>query len=131
MIKTRYSFGKQVDLSFNQAIEKVTELLAEQGFGILTEIDASATIKKKIDKDIPPYKILGACNPNFAHKAITNESSIGTLLPCNVLVREDMDGNVIVEFMDPDAILNLVDNPLVEELSSEVRARLAGVLDNL
>lgn len=102
----------------------VTAALAGQGFGVLTEIDVQATLKKKLDKNIPPYRILGACNPSLAHRALAEEPSIGLLLPCNVVVREDESGAVFVEFMSPEAVLELVDNPFIADLASEVRQRL-------
>ena len=126
-MSTKYGFGKIVDMDFDSAVKKVTEELQKEGFGILTEIDVQATLKKKLDKDMPPYRILGACNPNFAHKAVTGEPSIGLLLPCNVVVRKDENDKVHVEFMDPDAVMGLVDNPDVGELACEVKAILKKV----
>jgi len=124
----QYGFGKTVETDFDSAIEKVTAELQKEGFGVLTDIDVQATLKKKLGEEMPPYRILGACNPPLAHKAITNEPSIGLLLPCNVLVRQDENGAVHVEFMDPAAVLNLVDNPAVGELAGEVKSRLERVL---
>ncbi|GAB4174995.1 MAG: DUF302 domain-containing protein [Rhodocyclaceae bacterium] len=123
-----YGFGTKVALSFDAALEKVTGELAKEGFGVLTEIDASATLKKKLGIEMPPYRILGACNPPLASRAIAAEPSIGLLLPCNVLVRQDASGAVWVEFMDPIAILKLVDRPEIAELAREVRARLDRVM---
>jgi uncharacterized protein (DUF302 family) len=114
--------------SFGEAVERVTKALGAEGFGVLTEIDVAATLKKKLDKDMPPYRILGACNPPFAHRALTAEPSIGLLLPCNVVVREDAAGTVHVEFMDPIAMLELVGRPEVTELANEVRQRLDRVM---
>lgn len=125
---SNYAFGKAVAMSFDAAVEKVTAELAKEGFGVLTEIDVSATMKKKINVDVPPYKILGACNPHFAHKALQAEPQIGALLPCNVVVRQDADKKTFVEFMDPNAILKLVDRPEVHGLAAEVRAKLERVL---
>ncbi len=125
---SNYAFGKTVAMSFDAAVEKVTAGLAKEGFGVLTEIDVSATMKKKINVDVPPYKILGACNPHFAHKALQAEPQIGALLPCNVVVRQDADKKIFVEFMDPNAILKLVDRPEVHGLAAEVRAKLERVL---
>jgi len=124
----QYGFGKTVATDFDSAIEKVTAELQKEGFGVLTDIDVQATLKKKLDEEMPPYRILGACNPPLAHKAISNEPSIGLLLPCNVLVRQDENGAVHVEFMDPAAVLNLVDNPAVGELAGEVKSRLERVM---
>jgi uncharacterized protein (DUF302 family) len=126
-----YSFGKTVHLDFATACERVTAALATQGFGVLTEIDVAATMKKKLDLDMPPYKILGACNPNFARQAIAAQPEIGALLPCNVVVRSDAAGAVRVEFMDPDAIMKLADHPDVAQLGAEVRSRLVSVMNAL
>jgi uncharacterized protein (DUF302 family) len=123
-----YGFGKQVKMSFDDAVQRVTQALAAEGFGVLSEIDVAATLKKKLDKSIPPYKILGACNPNYASKAIEAEPRIGLLLPCNVVVRQDAAGAVHVEFMDPQAVLNLVRRSEIEALGNEVRARLERVM---
>jgi uncharacterized protein (DUF302 family) len=123
----KYVFGKTVDLGFDDAIKRVTEELAKEGFGVLTEIDVKATLKKKLDIDVAPYRILGACNPQFAHKAIEFEPQIGALLPCNVVVREDK-GKTRVEIMDPQSVLQLVERPEIEGIAAEVRQRLERVL---
>ena len=127
-MNTNYGFGKTVDMPFDDAVPHVTQALQNEGFGILTEIDVSATMKKKLDKDMPPYRILGACNPQLAHQAIEAEPSIGLLLPCNVVVRQDAAGIVRVEFMDPNAVLELVGKPEVNQLAQEVRQRLERVM---
>ncbi|MBL8327121.1 MAG: DUF302 domain-containing protein [Rubrivivax sp.] len=124
----RYTFGKTVTLPFDRARERIVEELAQVGFGVLTEIDVQATMKKKLDLDMPPYRILGACNPQFASRAIAAEPEIGALLPCNVVVRQDAEGAVRVEVMDPNAVLTLVDRPEVAALAGEVRARLEQAL---
>lgn len=124
----KFGFGKYVDLDFDQAIETVTEELGKEGFGVLTEIDVQATLKKKLGEDMRPYRILGACNPPLAHQAVTAVPEIGLLLPCNVLVREDDNGKVHVSFMDPGSVLGLVDNPDVEPLAGQVKERLERVL---
>jgi len=126
-MENRYGFGKTVDIDFDAALKKVAEELAKEGFGILTEIDVQATLKKKLDADMPPYRILGACNPPLAHRAISAEPSIGLLLPCNVVVRQDASGKVQVEFMDPDVMVQLIDKPEVHGIAAEVRARLQRV----
>ena len=126
-----YAFGKTVDLGFDEAVKKATEALAKEGFGVLTEIDVAGTLKKKLDKDIPPYRILGACNPQFAHQALEAEPQIGALLPCNVVVRVDRDGKTIVEVMDPQAVLGLVGRKDIEPIAMEVRSRLKRMLDSL
>jgi uncharacterized protein (DUF302 family) len=125
---TGYGFGKAVDIPFQDAITRVTQALQQEGFGILSDIDVAATLKKKIGKDIPPYRILGACNPPLAERAIGLDPSIGLLLPCNVVVRQDESGRVHVEFMNTDAVLQLVDKPGIAELASEVRQRLERVM---
>lgn len=127
-MKTNYGFGKSVALSFNEAITRVSEALQSEGFGILSDIDVAATLKKKINKDLPPYRILGACNPPLAARAIELDPSIGLLLPCNVVVREDSGGTVHVEFMDTDVVLQLVQKPGIEELAHDVRQRLERVM---
>jgi len=128
---SNYSFGGETDLSFDEAVKKVTETLKVQGFGVLTEIDAKKVLKEKLGLERKPYKILGACNPHFAHKAIDMEPELGTLLPCNVLVYEREDGKVVVTAMDPEAALKLVGNPDVEEIAKEVRKRIQGALENV
>lgn len=125
---TKYGFGKTVPMDFDHAIDVVTEALQKEGFAVLTDIDVQATLKNKLDEDMPPYRILGACNPQLAHQALSAESPIGLLLPCNVVVRQEDNGTVHVECMDPTAVLALVDNPAVHELASEVRAHLDRVL---
>jgi uncharacterized protein (DUF302 family) len=130
-MKTNFGFGKQVASNFDAAIEKVTDELAKEGFGILTEIDVTATMKKKLGEDMPPYRILGACNPKLAHQAISAVPEIGLLLPCNVLVREDQESNVHVSFMDPQSVLGLVDDPGVDPLAGQVREKLERVLEAL
>ena len=125
---TNYGFGTTLPMDFEHAIDVVTEALKQEGFGVLTDIDVQSTLKQKLDEDMPPYRILGACNPPLAHQALAAEPSIGLLLPCNVVVRQDDDGTVHVEFMDPQAVLDLVDSPAVHTLATEVRERLDRVL---
>jgi len=125
---SNYGFGKKVDLGFDTAIERVTEELAKEGFGILTVIDVQATLKTKLNKDIRPYRILGACNPGLADQAIAAVPEIGLLLPCNILVREDDEGQVFVSFMDPGAVLGMVDDPRVDSLAGMVKQKLENVL---
>ena len=124
---SKYAFGRQVNMGFDQAVAAVTQALAKEGFGVLTEIDVQATLKKKLNLERPPYKILGACNPQFAHRALEAEPQIGALLPCNVIVREE-GGKTIVEFMDPDAVLKLVERPEIGTIAAEVRQRLQRVM---
>jgi len=130
-MQNTYGFGKTVALPFAQAVDRVTQELAKEGFGVLTDIDVSATMKKKLDKDMPPYRILGACNPPFAAQALDAEASIGLLVPCNVVVRQDAGGAVHVEFLDPLPLFRLTGRAAVEPLANEVRARLVRVMNAL
>ncbi len=130
-MSAKYVFGKTVDLDFERAVERATEELGKEGFGILTEIDVAATLKKKLGKEMPPYRILGACNPQFAHLALEAEPEIGALLPCNVVVRVDRDGKTRVEIMDPQAVLGLVGRADIEPIALQVRERLQRVLASL
>ena len=125
---SNYGFGKTVSCAFDEAIQRVTAALQTEGFGILSDVDVAATLKKKLNADMPAYRILGACNPALAQRAIQAEPSIGLLLPCNVLVREVADGNASVEFMDTDAVLQLVGKPYIAALAGEVRERLQRVM---
>ena len=126
-----YYFSKIVDDSFDDAIERVTAQLADAGFGVLTTIDVSATLKKKIDVDFPRYTILGACNPGFAHKALLAENKIGTMLPCNVIVQETSDGKVEVAAVDPMASMMAVQNEALGGIASEVQGMLKNVIEGL
>ncbi len=126
-----YGFSTTLDAPFDAVIDRVTEALKKEGFGILTDIDVKATLKAKINIDRKPYRILGACNPPLAHRAIESDPDIGLLLPCNVVVREEDNGKVWVGFMDPDVIMKLVEKPEVHELAKEVRAKLERVRDSL
>jgi uncharacterized protein (DUF302 family) len=130
-MKSKYGFGKIVSYPFDVAIEKVKKELEKEGFGTITEIDVAATLKKKLNQEMPPYLILGACNPQFAHRALEIDSSIGLLLPCNVVLRVDDDDKVNVEIMDPNAVLNLVGQPEIDIIAKEVRQRLERVLKAL
>lgn len=124
-----YTFGVVLDDEFDAVHQRVVDALQREGFGVLTEIDVAATLKEKLDKDVPPYRILGACNPPIAYEAIAHDPQIGALLPCNVVVRQTKHG-VAVDFMDPQAVLGLVGSG-VGELAAEVRGRLNKVKDSL
>ena len=125
---TRFGFGTVVTASFIDTIESVTAALKTEGFGVLTDIDVAATMKAKLDKDMPPYRILGACNPVLAYQAIGAEPEIGLLLPCNVVVRAIDDATTRISFMDPEAVLQLVDQPGIDVLAADVKARLQRVM---
>jgi len=128
---SRYGFATTVAGHFDAVVEKVIAGLKTEGFGVLTDIDVKATLKEKINVDRKPYRILGACNPSLANTAINAEPDIGLLLPCNVVVREEEDQSISVLFMDPAAVLSLVDNPDVESIATEVRGKLENVKNGL
>ena len=130
-MSSEFGFGKVVDLAFDEAVDTVTAKLADEGFGVLSDIDVAAKMKEKLDKDMPRYRILGACNPPLAFEAISAVEDIGLLLPCNVLVREDADGKVHVDFMDPVSVMSLVRDPGVVPLANDVKSRLQRVLEAL
>ena len=128
---TKYYFGKTVELSFDDAIVRVTEELKKEGFGVLTEVDIQATLKKKLDVDFRPYKILGACNPPFAYKALQAEQNIGLLLPCNVIVQDAGNGKTEIAAIDPLVSMSKVENPALEPVAAEIKAKLQRVMENL
>ncbi len=125
-----YGYSKQIELTFEEAKEKTKEELSKEGFGVLTEIDVKATLKKKIDVDYDNYIILGACNPQFAHKALQAEKEIGLLLPCNVIIYENND-NVYVSAIVPSVAMGMVENPKLADISQEVEEKLKKVIDSL
>lgn len=126
-----YALSRTVDLSYEEADQRVREALQEEGFGVLTEIDVKDTLKRKLDVEFPKYEILGACNPPLAHQALQAEIDIGLLLPCNVVIRELDDGRTVVEAIDPIQQLSVADNSALPELAGEVRGRLERVLASL
>jgi len=126
-----YYIGTMFDGTFEQAVEAVTGELKKEGFGVLTDIDVKETLKKKIDVEFRKYRILGACSPHFAHKALQSEDKIGILLPCNVIVQETADGKVEVAAVDPIVAMQSVSNPALEGLATDVRGKLHKVIDAL
>lgn len=128
---TTYYYSKTVDLTPEDAEERVREALEEEGFGVLTEIDVTATLKKKLDVDFRPYKILGACNPPYAHEALKAEDKIGTMLPCNVIVQATGDGRTEIAAVDPVASMQAVENEDLRPIAEEIRDRLQTVIDNV
>ncbi|MFA6467803.1 MAG: DUF302 domain-containing protein [Bacteroidota bacterium] len=125
-----YGFSKKVTLPFDQAIDKVTEELKKEGFGVLTTIDIKDTLKKKINVDVPRYTILGACNPHFSHQALQVETEIGLLLPCNVIVYEK-DGSTFVSVFDPMIMEKIIDNPAMHPVAEGVQQKLRRVFDSM
>ena len=126
-----YYFSKTITGSFDDAIQKVTEALKAEGFGILTEIDIKATLKKKLDVDFYNYKILGACNPPFAYKALLAEDKVGTMLPCNVIIQEKVLGQVEVSAVDPSASMQAIENNALVDIATEIRGRLQKIIEQL
>jgi uncharacterized protein (DUF302 family) len=126
-----YYFNKMLRTSFDEAVTKVTEELKKEGFGILTEIDVKETMKKKLNVDFRKYKILGACNPPFAHKALELEDKIGTMLPCNVIIQETAEGQTEVAAIDPVAPMQAVENPKLTKVAEAVQGKLKKVINNL
>lgn len=122
--KQRYGIETRLDVPYDEAVERVTAALAEEGFGVLTEIDVKATLKKKLDEDFRRYVILGSCNPQLAHRALQEEIDIGLLLPCNVIVYEDDAGGSVVSILDPEAMMEFTGNPELEPIAREARERL-------
>lgn len=129
--KTTYYFARTLPLRLEEAEARVRELLQQEGFGVLTEIDVQATLKKKLNIEVQPYKILGACNPHFAHQALQAEPHIGTMLPCNVIVRQTEDHQTEVAAIDPVASMQAVDNPALCSIAEQVRERLQRIVAQL
>jgi uncharacterized protein (DUF302 family) len=126
-----YYYSKVVDLSFEEAIIRVTDELKQEGFGVLTEIDVKATLKKKLDVDFRNYRILGACNPPFAYQALLAEPQIGLMLPCNVVVQESDNGQIVVSAIDPLASMQAVENAALGEVAEQVKTRLQKVIESV
>ena len=126
-----YYFSKTLNVPFDEAVERVTEELKKEGFGILTDIDVKATLKKKLDVDFKKYRILGACNPPFAYRALQAEDKIGTMLPCNVIVQEHTEGSVEVSAIDPVASMQAIRNPKLQDIAEQIQAKLKAVIGNL
>ena len=127
----RYYFNKTLNTSFDEAVARVVTELKKQGFGVLTEIDVSEALKKKLDVDFKKYRILGACNPSFAYQALQLEDKIGTMLPCNVIVQETSAGVVEVAAIDPIASMQAIDNPKLRGVAEQVQAMLKKVIETL
>ncbi len=127
----QYSFNKILDMSFDDALNRVVDELKKEGFGVLTDIDVQMTLKKKLDVDFRKYRILGACNPQFAYKALQAESRIGTMLPCNVIVQETERGEVEVSAIDPISSMQAIENPELQDIANQVQAKLKKVVESL
>ncbi|MFW6223652.1 MAG: DUF302 domain-containing protein [Spirochaetota bacterium] len=126
-----YYFAKTLNMPFEAAIDRITEELKKEGFGVLTQIDVKQTMKEKLGEDFRDYRILGACNPQFAHKALSTEDKIGTMLPCNVIVQDHGGGKVEAAAVDPRASMASVDNPELEAVAAEVGTRISKVIESL
>jgi uncharacterized protein (DUF302 family) len=126
-----YHFSKTVQMPFTDAVSATTEALGRHGFGVLTEIDVAATLKKKLGVDFRPYRILGACNPRMAHRALLVEDKIGTMLPCNVIVQQHADGSIEISAVDPVASMQAIDNPELGAVAGEVRSLLKQAVDEI
>jgi uncharacterized protein (DUF302 family) len=126
-----YYFSKKVSFGFDEAVSKITQALKKEGFGILTEIDVKSTLKKKLDIDFRNYRILGACNPPFAYKALQAEDKVGTMLPCNVIVQEMSNGDVEIAAIDPIASMKAIDNPELREIAETIAQKLKFIVENV
>jgi len=126
-----YYLARTLPLAFDEAVSRITAALKQEGFGILADIDVQATLKTKLGADMPKYRILGACNPSFAHQALQLENKLGVLLPCNVIVREEKPGQIEIAAIDPVSSMERVGNPKLVAIADEVRVRLQNAIDNL
>jgi len=131
MTKEKLGFARTMDRGFDETVARVTETLGEQGFGVLTEIDVKATLKKKLDKDFRKYRILGACNPPFAHQALEAELLVGLMMPCNVIVYENDDGKTEVVGFNPEAMLAAFERPELAEMAGEISKRMKAAIENM
>jgi uncharacterized protein (DUF302 family) len=131
MEKTQYGFRKILKTSYEEAVQKVTQALKGEGFGILTQIDVKDTLKKKLKVDFRKYIILGACNPPFAYQSLQAETEIGLLLPCNVIVYEDNSGSTVVSAINPESAMSMIDNPKLKEIAVQAGTKLKAVIENL
>ena len=127
----QYSFNKILDMSFDDAVSRVIDELQKEGFGVLSDIDVQTVLKKKLDVNFRKYRILGACNPTFAYKALQTESRIGTMLPCNVIVQETEQGEIEVSAIDPIASMQAIENPELQDIADQVQAKLKKVVESL
>jgi uncharacterized protein (DUF302 family) len=131
MEKIQYGFRKALKITYEEAVEKVTQSLKKEGFGILTQIDVKDTLKKKLNVDFRKYVILGACNPSFAHQSLQAETEIGLLLPCNVIVYEDNSGHTFVSAINPESAMAMIDNPKLKQIATQVSAKLEAAIESL